>query len=101
MKSRVAAISLALVLAGGCANYYKVHDPTSGKTYYTSELQRLDNGAMTLKDARTGNTVNLQNSEIDDISKEEFESGRNEQSQPKPAAATPAPAKTEAPSAFQ
>src|SRR4051794_34099285 len=86
-----AAICVALLLAGGCASYYKVTDPTTGKSYYTQELKRQDNGATTLKDAKTGNVVNIQNSEIDEISKEEYDTGRSAAQLP---AAPPAPAPT-------
>ena len=83
----MAAVCLALLCIGGCTTYYKVTDPTTGKEYYTTELQRKSSGAATLKDARTGDTVNLQNSEISQVTKEQYEAGKY---------ATPAPAKTEA-----
>ena len=77
-KRTLAVVALALVFcAGGCTTYYKVTDPTTGRAYYTTELQHKNNGAATLKDARTGNKVNLQNSEVQTISKEQFESGKN------------------------
>ena len=76
MTKTVATACLALLCAAGCSTYYKVTDPTSGREYYTTELQRKNSGAATLKDARTGNTVNLQNSEIAEISKEQFDAGR-------------------------
>jgi len=71
------AVGLALLCAGGCTSYYKVTDPTTGRAYYTTELQHKNSGAATLKDARTGNKVNLQNSEVEKVSKEQFESGKN------------------------
>ena len=76
-KRTLAAVALALLCVGGCTSYYKVTDPTTGRAYYTTELQHKNSGAATLKDARTGNKVNLQNSEVETISKEEFESGKN------------------------
>ncbi len=75
---RLAAIAL-LALAGfsvGCANYYRVTDPTTGRVYYTQELQHQNSGAAKLKDARTGGTVTVQNSEIEKISEEQFNVGR-------------------------
>ena len=90
---RLAGVCFALLCAGGCASdYYKVTDPTTGREYYTTELQRNNSGAATLKDARTGNTVNLQNSEISKVSKEEYESGRF--------TPPPAPAEKPAPNPF-
>ena len=76
MKSSALLLSV-LLLATGCTQYYKVHDPHSGKTYYTTELQKKNNGTAMLKDARTGSEVTVQNSEIMKIKKEEFESGKN------------------------
>ena len=63
-KRTWAAVTLALLCVGGCTNYYKVTDPTTGRVYYTTELEHKNSGAATLKDARTGNKVNLQNSEV-------------------------------------
>jgi len=76
MKARIALLA-GLLLATGCTTYYKVTDPTTGKIYYTTELDHKNSGAATLKDARTGNKVSLQNSEIDKVSKEEYETGKN------------------------
>lgn len=96
MHSRtIAAAALALVMgAGGCApTYYKVTDPTTGKVYYTTSLQQKSSGAATLTDARTGYKVNLQNSEVAKVSKNEFDVGRYS---PPPAEPTPKPAETTA-----
>jgi hypothetical protein len=76
MKRVIATFSLAALLAGGCTSYYKVTDPTTGKVYYTTDLQHKDSGAATLKDARTGNKVALQNSEVEKITKEQYEGNR-------------------------
>jgi len=76
MKKTLAGMLVAMVCTAGCTNYYQVHDPTTGKNYYTTELRQMDSGATTLKDARTGNEVSVQNSEVKKISKEEFESGK-------------------------
>lgn len=79
----------SLSLLAGCASpHYQVTDPTSNKVYYTTELKK-EGGTTTLKDARTGDMVTLQNVEVRDISKEEFEAQR---AAPAPAAA-PAAAK--------
>ena len=79
MRRKAAGVLVAAAVtmwAVGCTSYYKVTDPTTGKTYYTTELKQSGNGAARLKDARTGTTVNLQNSEITHIKKEEFEAGK-------------------------
>jgi hypothetical protein len=90
-KRTLAAVGLALLCVGGCTTYYKVTDPTTGRVYYTTELQHKNSGAATLKDARTGTKVNLQNSEIETINKEAFESGKNTPPPPSPASASEAP----------
>jgi hypothetical protein len=102
MKRSIATLGLGLGLLVGCASYYRVHDPTTGKTYYTTELKRQDNGATTLKDAKTGSVVTIQNSEVSQISKEDFDAGQSAQPLPvKPSAApAPTPTGTGAPSAF-
>ena len=76
MKNRIAVGLIGAALLSGCTSYYRVSDPHTGKTYYTTDLKRKDGGAATLKDARTGSTVTVQNSEITQIKKEEFEAGK-------------------------
>ena len=87
MKRTIVTVVAAILCAGGCTSYYKVTDPHTNKTYYTTELRRND-GTSTLKDARTGNMVTIQNSEISQISKEQFESEKVRE--PKAAEAAPA-----------
>ena len=89
-KKKTAAVCLALVCLGGCTSYYKVTDPTTGREYYTTELQHKNSGAATLKDGRTGNTVNLQNSEISQITKQQYEHGRLTPPTPPPTETTAA-----------
>ena len=74
-RSCAATQRLATSLAG-CTSYYKVTDPTTGRVYYTTELKQKGSGAATLKDARTGNTVTVQSSEVQKIEKKEFEQGK-------------------------
>jgi hypothetical protein len=73
-------------VATGCTSYYHVHDPSTGKDYYTTKLEQDRSGSSTLKDARTGRQVTVQNSEVEKITKEEFEQGKYKQ----PAPAMPA-----------
>jgi len=80
MKRFVMAVCLA-VLCAGCTEYYKVIDPSTGKTYYTNKIETRQ-GATMLKDARTGNQVTIQNSEVDKINKEEFDAGKYAAQQP-------------------
>ncbi len=92
-----------VLLAAGCASYYKVKDTQSGKEYYTKDIDHIHGGAVQLKDTRTGSVVTLQNSEVKEISSEEYEAGLVAPvSQPAPAAApaaAPAPAPAAAPAA--
>jgi len=83
-------LSLVAVAAlGGCTNYYKVTDPTTGRVYYTTELQQRDSGAVTLRDSRTGGEVSLQNSDVQKINKDLYESSKSVSGEV-PAAATAA-----------
>lgn len=73
MRFAKTTLIVALALAGGCTTYYKVTDPTTNKVYYTTQLEERGSGAVELKDAATGGTVSLQNSEVTKINKETYE----------------------------
>ena len=73
---RLVLLILAGLVISGCATYYQVTDPVSGHIYYTKDIDRQKGGAVELKDAKTGDKVTVQNSEIREINKEEFESRR-------------------------
>lgn len=66
----IIACGLVLTIAG-CSSYFKITDPGSGKIYYSNEIEKED-GAIEFKDANSGSTVTIQNSEVTEISKEEF-----------------------------
>ena len=71
---------LTIVIAG-CSSYYRVTDPASGKTYYTTKIDNAGRaGAVKIKDEKTGSTVTLQSSEVKEISEEEYEAGLKGQS---------------------
>ena len=70
----VCVVGAALAI-GGCS-HYKVTDPGSGKSYYTEYVCRHMGGGVSLTDARTGDKVTLQNSEVKEITKEEYMSNR-------------------------
>ncbi len=63
------------IIVVGCASYYKVTDPQSGKEFYTQEIEHVKGGAVKVKDARTGSIVTLQNSEVKEISEKEYKAG--------------------------
>jgi hypothetical protein len=72
----------ALIVCGmiltftGCTSQYRVTDPASGKTYYTTQVNEAGRaGAVKIKDERTGSMVTLQSSEVKEISEEEYEAG--------------------------
>ena len=69
----VAVVAFAVLLAG-CAHYYKVSDPSSGKAYYTEDVKR-NGSAVEFKDAQSGGVVTLQNSNVQEIDKQEYEQG--------------------------
>jgi hypothetical protein len=75
-RAMAVACAAAAMFIGGCTSYYKVTDLSNGKIYYTTDLSHKSSGAASLKDARTGNKVSVQNSEIAQISKEEFDVAR-------------------------
>lgn len=71
-------LALAVV---GCSSHYRVTDPASGKTYYTTKINEAGRaGAVKIKDEKTGSTVTLQSSEVKEISEEEYEAGLKAQS---------------------
>jgi hypothetical protein len=83
MRSMIKAVVLFLAVAAGaaalsgCTSYYKVTDPTTGRVYYTTQLKQLDSGAVELTDAGTGGKVSLQNSSVQKINKDRYESGKS------------------------
>jgi hypothetical protein len=61
------------LLLTGCASHYMVRDPTSGTTYYTTDLDTPGGaGTVRFKDGRTDAEVVLQSSEVTPISREEY-----------------------------
>jgi hypothetical protein len=68
-------ILIICFFAVGCAKYYKITDPTTEKTYYTKKVKKRGSGAVRLKDQRTGRTVTLQSSEVEKITKDQFNLG--------------------------
>jgi hypothetical protein len=62
-----------MLTVAGCSHYYRVTDPGSGKTYYTTDIHEDRGGAVKIKDERTRSTVTLQSSEVREISEDEYE----------------------------
>ena len=68
----VTALFILFVLTACGGGYYKVTDPATDKVYYTKEVKQEKGGAVKLMDANTGSMVTLQNSEVTEINKEEY-----------------------------
>ncbi|MGH8682693.1 MAG: hypothetical protein ACREVS_18350 [Burkholderiales bacterium] len=65
---------LAAVLVAGCASYYRVTDPGTGRAYYTEKVERK-NGTVMFKDAKTGAEVTMTSSVVLEVSGDEFRKG--------------------------
>lgn len=96
--ARSLALAILLVSLAGCTSYYEVKDPTTGKTYYSSEYDQGRDGQVTLTDEGSGASVTIQNSEIREISKDEFKEKAYMTDEPEPAPA-PEPAAPAEPAA--
>jgi hypothetical protein len=97
-SARFAVVCCIAVAASGCGStYYRVTDPTTGRIFYTTSVEQLRGGSVTLRDAGTGRTVTLQNSEVQEVKKEEFDTGRVQREPAPTPAPAPAPAPTPAP----
>ncbi len=80
-----------IAVAAGCASYYKVTDPASGKAYYTTKVNEAGQaGAVKFEDEKTGSTVTLQSSEVKEISSDEFKAGLSSAATPE---SKPSPSK--------
>ena len=74
MNLRTLGYLVIAVSLTGCASYYMVRDPTTGTRYYTDDIDDPGrSGSIRFKDARTSREVTLQNSEVVEISRDEFE----------------------------
>ena len=69
---RAMVVALLAVSLTGCAHYYKVTDPGSGKVFYTEDVKR-NGSAVEFKDAQTGSVTTLQNSSVLEIDKQEYQ----------------------------
>jgi uncharacterized protein YceK len=78
MKSKLLLVVTlsASGLLSGCATYYKVTDPQTDAVYYTDRLERQPSGVVVFKDARTNKEITLPASAIQEIPKEQFDTGR-------------------------
>lgn len=72
--ARIALVG-ALATVSACTTYYKVTDPSTQKTYYTTGIKKQKGGAVEFKDAATSARVTVQNSEVIEISRADFKAG--------------------------
>lgn len=70
------AVLLTVWLTACAHDYYKVTDPASGKVFYTEEVKR-NGSAVEFKDAQTGGVTTLQNSQVEEIKKDQYEAAVN------------------------
>ena len=69
-------ICFLFLLAAGCTTNYRVSDQPTGKVYYTTDYDRTNSGAVVFEDAKTRHKVTLQSSDINEVSRMDFEAGR-------------------------
>jgi len=90
---KILSVMISLAAIGCGSSYYIVNDPYTGKTYYTKDLDRFNSGNISFKDEKTGKTVSIQNSEVQEVTANEYQEALNAAS---PAVA-PAPKSAPAP----
>ena len=73
LHGAVAGATVCTAFLAGCGSgaYYMVREPGSATPYYTTSIS-TSGSALKFKDAKTGNGVTLQSSELKKISKDEF-----------------------------
>lgn len=66
--------TLLVVACGGRSrHYYVVRDLSGGQIYYTTELQKPEDGPLKLTDAKTRQEVTVPNNTIQEITKAEYD----------------------------
>lgn len=75
MKNYVIIMLLCVLCLCGCSPYYRITDPSTDNIYYTRDVKNLSGGAVKLKDERSGKTVTLQTSEVEEIKVEAYNQG--------------------------
>lgn len=66
-----------MIAVSGCASYYKVTDPASGKVYYTEDIDKKGSSAIEFKDEASKTDVTLQASEVMEITKDQYKANIN------------------------
>lgn len=76
--ARFCAGLLMLLFAAGCTTYYRVTEQSTRRSYYTTDIDRTESGAVRFYDEKSRASVTLQSSEIVEISRDAFKSGIRE-----------------------
>ncbi|MCZ6574209.1 MAG: hypothetical protein ACE10D_06125 [Planctomycetota bacterium] len=69
---RLILILLLVTLTVGCRGRFMVTDPVTQNVYYTTRVHKKLGGAVKFKDARSGQRVTLQNSQVKKLTKGEW-----------------------------
>jgi hypothetical protein len=72
MNSKHLLIASSALMLCACTDYYMVKDPTSGKAFYTTSISQKKGQAVVFKDTASGAQVTLQNSQVTEISKDQY-----------------------------
>ncbi|MHC4237710.1 MAG: hypothetical protein ACYSO4_05505 [Planctomycetota bacterium] len=75
MRNCLIVTLLCMLCFCGCSPYYRVTDPTTDHVYYTRSIKKAGGGSIKLEDKRSGKTVTLQTSEVEELEKEEYNQG--------------------------
>jgi uncharacterized protein YceK len=77
-KLAVCVLAVSFIFAvAGCASYYKVTDPASGRVYYTDDIDKKASGAIEFKDEVTKSQVTLPTSEVMEITEDQYKANIN------------------------
>ncbi len=88
VRSSILLAACVVALSACGPSYYRVTSPDSGKAYYTTDVKRMDNGAIIITDAASGAEVTLTSSSVQSIDEAAYKKGLE---------ASDAPAKPEKP----
>jgi hypothetical protein len=72
MHPRYLLIAMSALMLSACTTYYMVKDPQTGKAFYTTEISQKKGQAVVFKDTASGAQITLQNSQVSEISKDQY-----------------------------
>jgi uncharacterized protein YceK len=80
MGKKLVSCCLALIVimaVSGCASYFKITDPATGKVYYSEDIEKKSSGAIEFKDEVTKSQVTLPTSEVMEITEDQYRANIN------------------------